>query len=528
MSAYDNADPTDPLNVSLQTNHYDRHPSYGGETVLVSANELAAVDPFSITTVETRVILDVHEPSGPEILISQGRVTGVSLVYENAQLKKHQHITAYGSNIQAGRQSIRVIAEPGIYPVTVTGKVGGATVTFGKFNLEINAPVATPASPEGCVGLACHQEVVVSDDLTIDFPNVAVAGVTAVSKSAIGPAPSDDFTVLTEDTSAGPTPIYWDVSTNAEVDPGTELNVCFRFDPDAVDPGQLDRLKVHQWDAQPEQWDKLAEGGGSDPVHGIVCGTTESLSQFVIGVPTGGGPCEADSDCDDEFPACVDHVCWAGNLDNPCVNDNDCGDAPYCVANLCSAGEVGDACLYDNDCGVYAPYCAGGSCSAGELYDSCVYDNDCGMQAPYCAIDQCSEGDVGDLCSVDNDCGLNAPYCAIDQCSQGFAGAVCVVSNDCAPEAPHCGGQICNAGIEGDACDNWDGDCSAFAPFCVDAQCHDGGLDDPCLYDSDCAGDTPYCANSTFQCTSGEVGSACAYKADCVSASCNYNTGLCN
>jgi hypothetical protein len=62
----------------------------------------------------------------------------------------------------------------------------------------------------------------------------------------------------------------------------------------------------------------------------------------------------------------------------------------------------------------------------------------------------------------------------------------------------------------------------------VDSQCHDGGLDDPCLGDSDCTGDTPYCANNTRLCTTGEPGSACLYKSDCVSASCNYNTNLCN
>lgn len=528
MNAYDNDDPTDPLSAMIQIDHYARLPAYGGEAVLVSTNEVVEIDPFSATTVETRVFLDVHEQVGPPVFIAQGRVNGSSTIVENGQLVKSRHINAIGPNMAMERPSIRVIAEPGVYAVTVTGKIEGASVTFGKFNLEINEPAPTPASPEGCVGLECHQEVIVSDYLTIDFPNVTVAGVTAVTQGEIGPAPSDDFTVLTEDSGGIVKPMYWDVSTNAQFAPGSELSICFSFKADSVDPNKLAGLEVHQWDAQPELWNKLAEAAGSDPVNGVVCGTTDSLSQFVIGVPTVGGPCNADSDCDDEFPACVDDVCWAGNQDNPCVNDNDCGDAPYCVANLCSAGQANDACLYDNDCSESAPYCAGGFCSAGGVYDSCVYNNDCGLQAPYCAIDQCSEGYVGDLCAYDNDCGLDAPYCAIDQCSQGLAGATCVISNDCSPEAPHCGGEVCNTGIEGDACDAWDGDCSELAPFCVDDQCHDGSLDDPCMYDSDCAGDTPYCANSTQQCTSGEPGSACAYKTDCVSASCNYTSGQCN
>jgi hypothetical protein len=102
---------------------------------------------------------------------------------------------------------------------------------------------------------------------TVTFSTVQSAGATTLVSSSSGPAPSG-FRL-------GSNPIYYDISTDAAY--GGSVTVCLLLDPSAyTDPSQL---RLYHYAAG--SWTDVTSS--LDLTADMICGTTASLSPFVVG-----------------------------------------------------------------------------------------------------------------------------------------------------------------------------------------------------------------------------------------------------
>jgi len=162
-------------------------------------------------------------------------------------------------------------------PVTVTT----ADVTGIAIALPLAGSTAT-VSPSGSVvagGTVTGTDVTVSPvdpgggpnpDVSVTFATVSAPGTTSVVAWSGGPAAPSDFAV--------DGPMYYEISTTA-THTGA-ITVCVRYDPGANPDSSLVRL-LH-WDSadEPPQWKDVTTS--VDEANSRVCGTTTSLSPFVV------------------------------------------------------------------------------------------------------------------------------------------------------------------------------------------------------------------------------------------------------
>lgn len=129
-----------------------------------------------------------------------------------------------------------------------------------------------------------------------------------------------------------------------------------------------------------------------------------------------------------EEGACVNDVCYAGDFDDPCVNDNDCNEASLCVANVCTrAPRSGAPCTVDGRCDE-GLVCTDDRCrelpAAGE---PCAPGRRCAEDA-FCpdGVDVCEAlRPPGQACTKDGECQTNV---CLDTLTCGAEGASCLTS----------------------------------------------------------------------------------------------------
>lgn len=131
--------------------------------------------------------------------------------------------------------------------------------------------------------------------VTITFSEVTGAGVTSISTSSTGPFMPTQY-------KTGNPPTYYDIHTAAQYTP--PVTVCIDFS--GVSYGNENQLKLMHWDGA--GWVNITNPGYPDTVNNIVCGTTNSLSPFVIAElaetdSDGDGYSVAQGDCNDSDPA---------------------------------------------------------------------------------------------------------------------------------------------------------------------------------------------------------------------------------
>jgi hypothetical protein len=222
-----------------------------------------------------------------------------------------------------------------------------------------------------------------------------------------------------------------------------------------------------------------------------------------------GNDCsDANSTC---VPNCSDLVQNNGESDtdcggpncNPCGPGGSCDDGGDCTSSVCSGtpmvcqiASCGDDTQNqletDEDCG--GPNC--GPCPNG---DSCLVPEDCQSEVctgNECQVPSCTDG-VTNGSESDLDCGGACPGC--------YVGKACNGDTDCG-----------SGGVTGSCTGNL---CVA-APHCTDMMLNGGETaEDAAANGDDCGGN---------ECAPCVAGSACNDDLDCVSASCNVGSGVCD
>jgi hypothetical protein len=289
----------------------------GSPWLLSEGEEEVQLTPRSVTAVETQIIFDVAEASGPEVEIDNVRIYGNGPGFA---------FNAWGQSGLAPRPELRIVATPGIYNVSAYGRVGGSDVNFADFTFTVPEPTPTPSGSQVVVEPA--------PDLTLIFGNVVAPGDTTVTSSPIGPQPPEGFQIRP------PTPRYYDITTTAQFD--GSVKVCFDYtDADICEPGERSfvctkreaNLTILHY--KHGAWVNLVSTLDRDLPNNKLCGITDSFSVFALaavldededGTWDGADNCPLDANADqsDADADGVGDACDNCPLDpNPTQSDGD-------------------------------------------------------------------------------------------------------------------------------------------------------------------------------------------------------------
>ena len=151
--------------------------------------------------------------------------------------------------------------------------------TSGVDDIDVTLPLRgqTPVTQGTPVTVAPSESGSTTIPATVTFTNVSVAGTTTLQSSTSGPVASDF--------SLGDNPTYYDVATDAKVT--GPITVCFQYNPfDYTDGSDLDaNPDVHLYHFSGGVWTDITNLP-VDTDNTTICGTTDSLSPFAIGLPT--------------------------------------------------------------------------------------------------------------------------------------------------------------------------------------------------------------------------------------------------
>lgn len=104
--------------------------------------------------------------------------------------------------------------------------------------------------------------------VTLTFNEITDSGYTEVTETQTGPEP-DNFRILAP-------PVYYNITTTA-ISTG-EITVCIPYDESQLSEPE-DLIRLFHWDGN---WEDITTT--RDTVNNIVCGVTDSLSPFVMGI----------------------------------------------------------------------------------------------------------------------------------------------------------------------------------------------------------------------------------------------------
>ena len=148
---------------------------------------------------------------------------------------------------------------PSVYP--------GATEVCNALDDNCNG-----ATDEGCANntpSGTNVDVSPTPDTTLIFDTVTTSGTTTVATSGTGQPPPSGYRM-------GSPPIYYDISTTATY--SGLIHVCFSYDETQFTTEQNLRLFHLEGGA----WVNITDPGYPDTINNIICGTTSSLSPFII------------------------------------------------------------------------------------------------------------------------------------------------------------------------------------------------------------------------------------------------------
>ena len=218
-------------------------------------------------------------------------------------------------------------------------------------------------------------------------------------------------------------------------------------------------------------------------------------------------PCGTPADCEASslgtFIDCEEKIC-CNSLGKPCAEERDCCTGFLCVDRVCIL-EVGHGfCMGAGDC-------ASGDCGS-DTFCSCLADG-----SPATTYLACCSGQLND---------------AGNACATSTLGSGCS-SSTCSPNTEQCeAGTCCITGIGSkvEPCFR-DQDCcqTPVALTCNALNCCNE-LNGPCMTNDDC------CVSNICNAVSGQVGlcktnsgtTVCRAHTDCISGSCDLQSGRCN
>lgn len=192
---------------------------------------------------------------------------------------------AFADGITAGGELALGMGGAGADSVVIAGQVGGSTSlgrglpnehrfegVFGAdtFLARYRFSSSVQATPTGS-NIAVMPTATAPDgssrSLSIQFDTVTAAGTTTVTAAATGPPPPDGFKL-------GQPPLYYDVTTTATF--SGNIRVCFHWNEGELSHEDKARL-FHRED---NTWVDVTSS--VDAVANVICGSTSSLSPFVI------------------------------------------------------------------------------------------------------------------------------------------------------------------------------------------------------------------------------------------------------
>jgi len=148
----------------------------------------------------------------------------------------------------------------------------------------------------------------------------------------------------------------------------------------------------------------------------------------------------------------------------------------------------------------------------------CLVNGEC-KQGEFCGLGICTDGTKDKTCDSKADC--KSKICFNNKCSDGGRNDACTDNTNCAP-GNYCvdqsGFKSCQTGDPGSSC-NKEAECDQ-GNHCVNNQCSKGEKGDPCSADSHCDSGF-YCVAN--QCSAGETNDQCIDGKDCDSGKCTSN-----
>ncbi len=168
--------------------------------------------------------------------------------------------------------SVTIPAIPGAGEFITATATGTRTSEFSQCILSINTP------PGSNVAVQPVDSTTGTTPVTVTFDSVEVAGNTMLTTSDSGPPVPGTFIV-------GDSATYYYLSTTADYT-GT-IEICIEYD-EATVPSPEDSLRLLHYDESLIPPDYVDITTSLDTLLNIVCGVVDSLSPFVLSVPTPG------------------------------------------------------------------------------------------------------------------------------------------------------------------------------------------------------------------------------------------------
>ncbi|MBA3854732.1 MAG: hypothetical protein C0503_09960 [Gemmatimonas sp.] len=246
--------------------------SSNGPTASIAAGGTVSTAAVTLDTTETEFTFDVIEPAGAtsETLISYPRISAYAYSFSpTGQYLGSISVGASSYAYRVAKPRVRVVGEPGTYTIDAYANVDGSDVSFGRFTLELKAPLPTP--------VGTNVTVTPTPGVTFEFDNVTTAGVTTVSQLPVGPALPGGYSNLTSNGAK----IYYSASTTATF--SGYIDVSISYDPATVPAALEGDLHLFYYDKPSESWIDITTS--VDQAGNLVTGTAPGLSTFAIGLP---------------------------------------------------------------------------------------------------------------------------------------------------------------------------------------------------------------------------------------------------
>ncbi len=320
-------DSSDPDRAPLNSTFYGD--DYTQPSVAVASGGSVAVPDFDLTNTAASIVFDVDEDGGPERTLRSARLTANAVITgPGGQLERRQYFSAFGPSGFLAEPEVRILAEPGTYNVRAMAVLDdGTQVDWPTFSFELMPAITTPGGDD---------VVVATPAVEITFEEVSTPGATTVSSSPIGPFPPANFEFANLTTS-----IFYDITTSAEIAPGTAIDVCLTYDDTGMSLVEEENLRIFHFGFEcvapgdEREWCDVTDTPAyPDTVANEVCGVVDSLSPFAIFL---------DRDLDDDGIHDDDDNCTG--LSNPAQQDTD-GDGQ---GNPCDDDDDGDGVLDGDD-----------------------------------------------------------------------------------------------------------------------------------------------------------------------------------
>jgi hypothetical protein len=210
--------------------------------------------------------LDLYTPA---IITTSLPDSNISVSY-NATLQTAHGTAPYTWSVSSGT------LPTGLALNSTTGEISGVPTAIGRSDFTIQVTDLNNQTSTANLFIQVHGNTptgnnvqVIFNNATVTYSNVSQEGQTTVTQSSSGTQPPSGFKL-------GAPPTYYNVSTTAQF--SGQVEVCLRWQE-----GQFNKeknLKLFHYDGT--NWTDITELGYPDTINNIICGLTNSFSDFAI------------------------------------------------------------------------------------------------------------------------------------------------------------------------------------------------------------------------------------------------------